>query len=240
MQANLDPKHRDRLAFLRIISGVYKKGMKVKHSRSRVEKLYTLSNAMSLFGQNREVVEVGYPGDVIGINNPGSFAIGDTLYSGTNRLSFPGIPSFSPEKFAYIRNTNPGNYKSFTKGLSQLIDEGAIQLLRHRGDESGTGLPILAAVGTLQFDVVLNRLKHEYHSDCTLEYIDAYTVARWVSCGWEVLDECQKKGKLLNTLVLRDRWQRPVILFMNSWSCERVESEEKDLGLCDWSIPPLI
>jgi peptide chain release factor 3 len=136
-QANLDPKHRDRLAYVRIVSGMYEKGMKVGHSRSKAGKKYNLAQAQALFGSDRTSVEVAYPGDVIGINNPGSFAIGDTLYTGAARVAFPGIPSFSPEKFSYIRSPNPSDYKSFRKGLDQLLDEGAVQALRQRNDEGG-------------------------------------------------------------------------------------------------------
>lgn len=114
-QANLDPKHRDRLAYVRIVSGVYEKGMKVGHSRSKPSKKYNLAQAQALFGSDRTAVEIAYPGDVIGINNPGNFAIGDTLYTGTSKISYPGIPSFSPEKFAYIRAPNPSSYKAFQK-----------------------------------------------------------------------------------------------------------------------------
>lgn len=102
-QANLDPKHRDRLAYVRVVSGTYRKGMKVGHSRSKSGKKYNLAQAQALFGNDREAVEVAYPGDVIGINNPGNFAIGDTLFTGSQKVAFPGIPSFSPEKFAYSK-----------------------------------------------------------------------------------------------------------------------------------------
>ena len=113
LQANLDPKHRDRMAFVRICSGVFRKGMKVQHSRTR--RAVNLSSAQTLFAQEREAVVEAYPGDVIGIHNPGIFAIGDTIYTGSRRVSYPGIPSFSPEKFAYIRNPNPSTYKKFQK-----------------------------------------------------------------------------------------------------------------------------
>jgi peptide chain release factor 3 len=136
-QANLDPKHRDRLAYVRVVSGRYEKGMKVGHSRSKANKKYNLAQAQALFGSDRSSVEVAYPGDVIGINNPGCFAIGDTLYTGVDRVAFPGIPSFSPEKFAYIRSPNPSDYKSFRKGMDQLLDEGAVQALRQRNDDGG-------------------------------------------------------------------------------------------------------
>lgn len=113
LQANLDPKHRDRMAFVRICSGVFRKGMKVQHSRMR--RAINLSSAQALFAQEREAVVEAYPGDVIGIHNPGVFAIGDTIYTGSKRIVYPGIPSFSPEKFAFIRNPNPAAYKKFQK-----------------------------------------------------------------------------------------------------------------------------
>ena len=113
LQANLDPKHRDRMAFVRICSGVFRKGMKVQHSR--MKRSINLTSAQSLFAQEREAIVEAYPGDVIGIHNPGIFAIGDTIYSGSRRVVYPGIPSFSPEKFAYIRNANPSYYKKFQK-----------------------------------------------------------------------------------------------------------------------------
>jgi peptide chain release factor 3 len=136
-QANLDPKHRDRLSYVRVVSGTYEKGLKVGHSRSKAGKKYNLAQAQALFGSDRSTVDIAYPGDVIGINNPGNFAIGDTLFTGNSRIAFPGIPSFSPEKFAYIRSPNPSDYKSFRKGLDQLLDEGAIQALRQRNDDGG-------------------------------------------------------------------------------------------------------
>lgn len=136
-QANLDPKHRDRLAYVRVVSGTYEKGMKVGHSRSKAGKKYSLAQAQALFGSDRSSVEIAYPGDVIGINNPGSFAIGDTLFTGNSRIAFPGIPCFSPERFAYIRAPNPSSYKAFRKGMDQLLDEGAVQALRQRKDDGG-------------------------------------------------------------------------------------------------------
>lgn len=111
--------------------------MKVGHSRSKAGKKFNLAQAQALFGSDRSSVDVAYPGDVIGINNPGCFAIGDTLYTGVSRVAFPGIPSFSPEKFAYIRSPNPSDYKAFRKGMDQLLDEGAIQALRQRNDDGG-------------------------------------------------------------------------------------------------------
>ena len=236
-QANLDPKHRDRLAYIRIVSGSFQKGMKVGHSRSKPGKKYNLAQAQTLFGSDRESVEVAYPGDVIGINNPGNFAIGDTLYTGNEKIAFPGIPSFSPEIFAYIRNPDTSKYKSFSKGIDQLLAEGAVQALRQRNDEGGGPL-ILAAVGQLQFEVVQARLKAEYGVDSDLEMI-GYNLARWADGGWDAVDKADADGKLFGIMIVQDRWQRPVLLFRNDWKAAGITEEEKYLQLQPWSKPPM-
>mmetsp|Transcript_14777 Transcript_14777/g.60045 ORF Transcript_14777/g.60045 Transcript_14777/m.60045 type:complete len:431 (+) Transcript_14777:689-1981(+) len=123
LQANMDPRHRDRLAFIRIVSGRYERGMKVLHSRLGARQI-NLNQAQKLFADDRESVQVAFPGDIVGLNNPGLFSIGDTIYCGSEKVVFPGIPSFSPEIFAYLRNPNPSNYKNFKKGLQQLLEEG--------------------------------------------------------------------------------------------------------------------
>jgi peptide chain release factor 3 len=234
-QANLDPKHRDRLAYVRIVSGVYEKGMKVGHSRSKSGKKYNLAQAQALFGSDRSSIEIAYPGDVIGINNPGNFAIGDTLFTG-KRLAFPGIPSFSPEKFGYIRSPNPSDYKSFRKGMDQLLDEGAIQALRQRNDDGGGPL-MLAAVGQLQFEVVQARLQTEYNVESAMEPL-GYDLARWVDGGWEAVDKADAAGKLFGIMIVQDRWKRPVLLFRNEWKAASLGDEEKYLQLKPWSQPP--
>lgn len=235
-QANLDPKHRDRLAYVRVVSGVYEKGMKVGHSRSKPTKKYNLAQAQALFGSDRSSVEIAYPGDVIGINNPGNFAIGDTLYTGNTKVAFPGIPSFSPEKFAYIRSPNPSDYKAFRKGLDQLLDEGAVQALRQRNDDGGGPL-MLAAVGQLQFEVVQARLKNEYGVDSIMEPL-SYSLARWVDGGWDAVDKADEDGKLFGIMIVQDRWARPVLLFRNDWKAASLAEEEKYLELKPWSQPP--
>ena len=236
MQANLDLKHRDRLAYVRVVSGKYEKGMKVKHSRSKQGKTYTLAAAQALFGQDRETVESAYPGDVIGINNPGLFSIGDTLFTGPSKITFPGIPSFSPEKFSYIRNPNPSSYKSFSKGLTQLLAEGAIQMLRPRNDD-GSSTAILAAVGELQFEVVTARLKDEYGVAAEMEPL-GYSLARWANGGWPAIDKADAGGKLFNTLILEDQWKRPVVLFRNDWKAADLERDEEELELVPYALPP--
>ncbi|KAL3940390.1 MAG: hypothetical protein SGBAC_005066 [Bacillariaceae sp.] len=235
-QANLDPKHRDRLAYVRVVSGVYEKGMKVGHSRSKPNKKFNLAQAQALFGSDRSSVDVAYPGDVIGINNPGCFAIGDTLYTGANRVAFPGIPSFSPEKFAYIRSPNPSDYKSFRKGMDQLLDEGAVQALRQRNDDGGGPL-MLAAVGQLQFEVVQARLTEEYGVESMMEPL-TYSLARWVDAGWDAVDKADADGKLFGIMIVQDRWKRPVLLFRNDWKAASLADEEKYLELAPWSSPP--
>jgi peptide chain release factor 3 len=235
-QANLDPKHRDRLAYVRVISGKYEKGMKVSHSRSKLGKKYNLAQAQALFGADRSSVEEAFPGDVIGINNPGNFAIGDTLFTGTARVAFPGIPSFSPEKFSYIRSPNPSDYKAFRKGMDQLLDEGAVQALRQRNDDGGGPL-MLAAVGQLQFEVVQARLKSEYGVECIMEPL-GYSLARWVEGGWDAVDKADADGKLFGIMIVQDRWKRPVLLFRSDWKAASLAEEAGHLELKPWSQPP--
>jgi peptide chain release factor 3 len=173
---------------------------------------------------------------VIGINNPGNFAIGDTLFTGSKPVSFPGIPSFSPEKFAYIRSPNPSDYKAFRKGMDQLLDEGAIQALRQRNDDGGGPL-MLAAVGQLQFEVVQARLRNEYKVESIMEPI-GYSLARWVDGGWEAVEKADVDGKLFGIMIVQDRWKRPVLLFRNDWKASSLAQDEKYLQLKPWSQPP--
>jgi peptide chain release factor 3 len=237
LQANMDPKHRDRLAFVRIFSGVFEKGMKVGHSRLPGKSI-ALTRPQTLFAADRYSVETAYAGDVVGLNNPGVFAIGDTIYAeGADRVSFPGIPSFSPELFAYVKNPNPSTYKNFRKGLRQLLEEGAVQMLRAKEDQ-GNEDPILAAVGQLQFEVVQRRLQDEYNVESKLEPL-GFSVARWVvgpGDPWEALTDC---GRLFNVFFAKDRWDRPVLLFKNEWSLNSLIQDKPDLELAPWAFAPV-
>ncbi len=228
LQANMDPKHRDRVAFARVCSGKFEKDMTVIHARSG--KPIRLSHAQKLFGQGREALETAYAGDVIGLNNPGTFAIGDTLYVGQKK-QFARIPTFSPELFAYLRNPEPAKFKQFHKGVSELREEGAIQIL-FSTDESKRD-PILGAVGQLQFEVVQYRLQHEYGVETRLEMLP-YSVARWVVDGWEALEAA---GRLFNTFVVKDNLDRPVLLFKNRWNLDQVQADCPKLKLS--AIAPL-
>jgi peptide chain release factor 3 len=222
LQANMDPKHRDRVAFVRVCSGKFEKDMVVTHARSG--KNVRLSHPQKLFAQGRESLDEAFPGDVLGLNNPGVFAIGDTIYQG-QRLEYEGIPCFSPELFAYLKNPNPSKFKQFHKGVTELREEGAVQIM-FSADESKRD-PILAAVGQLQFEVVQFRLQNEYNVETRIEPLP-YSVARWVAGGWDALE---KVGRLFNTVTVKDSWNRPVLLFRNEWNCQQVQADHPELEL---------
>jgi peptide chain release factor 3 len=174
IQANMDPAHHDRIAFLRICSGKFTRGMRVTHHR--IGKQMALNNATIFMAQDRANVEEAYSGDIIGIHNHGTIRIGDT-FSEKEPLQFTGIPNFAPEHFRRVRLKNPMKSKQLHKGLVQLSEEGAIQVFRTL---LGGDL-ILGAVGILQFDVTMARLEAEYGVDAVYEPVD-YSTARWVDC----------------------------------------------------------
>jgi peptide chain release factor 3 len=229
LQANMDPRHRDRVAFVRVCSGRFEKDMSVRHARSG--RTIRLSRPQKLFGQDREVVEDAYPGDVIGLNNPGMFAIGDTLYVGP-KVEYEGIPCFTPEIFSWLRNPNPSAFKSFRKGVNELREEGAVQVL-YDTDPSRRD-PILAAVGQLQLEVVQYRLEHEYGVKTRLEPLE-FAVARWVSGGWPALE---RVGRLFNCRTVRDAWDRPVLLFRNNWNLNQLAEDHPELELS--AVAPVV
>lgn len=173
IQANMDPQHRDRIAFVRICSGKYQKNIKLQHVR--LEREIQINNALTFMAGDRERADEAYPGDIIGLHNHGTIQIGDTFTKGEN-LKFTGIPHFAPELFKRVRLKDPLKSKALLKGLMQLSEEGATQLFRplHSNDL------ILGAVGSLQFDVVAHRLKFEYNVDCDYDVINVYA-ARWVN-----------------------------------------------------------
>jgi len=177
IQANMDPMHRDRVAFMRVCSGTFNGGMKAFHVRSGKE--MKLANALTFMASDREIVSTAFPGDVIGIHNHGTISIGDAFSEG-EALSFTGIPSFAPELFRRARLRDPLKMKQLQKGLAQLSEEGATQFFRPLMSND----LILGAVGVLQFDVVAYRLKDEYGVDCSFENITVAT-ARWIRCADE-------------------------------------------------------
>lgn len=174
IQANMDPNHRDRIAFLRICSGHYEKGMKA--FQVRLGKQVQLANALTFMAKEREHVEEAWAGDIVGLHNHGTIQIGDTFTLG-EVMKFTGVPNFAPELFKRVRLKDPLKMKALLKGLIQLSEEGATQLFRPINNND----LILGAVGTLQFDVVAYRLLHEYGVECGYDEINVYT-ARWVHC----------------------------------------------------------
>jgi peptide chain release factor 3 len=172
IQANMDPKHRDRIAFLRVCSGRFERGMKIKQVATG--KQLAVNNAITFMAQDRTTMDEAYSGDIIGIPNHGTVKLGDTFTEGED-LKFIGIPSFAPEFFRRARLKNPLKMKQLQKGLHQLAEEGASQLFRPLMSND----LILGAVGILQFDVVAHRLEHEYGVDVIFESYDCST-ARWL------------------------------------------------------------
>ncbi len=223
LQANMDPRHRDCLAFVRVCSGEFEKDMTV--SNARTGKKIRLTRPQKVFAQDRESVEDGYAGDVIGLNNPGAFTIGDTIYTG-QKLAYPPIPTFPPELFARLRNVNPSFAKKFQKGIAQLEEEKAVQIL-YPGHGGSSQEPILAAVGELQFEVAQYRLKAEYGVESQLDSLP-YVAARWVTAGWDVLLGI---GNLYETGIFKDRADQPVLLFRSSWHLEHIVKEHPELKL---------
>jgi peptide chain release factor 3 len=180
IQANMDPAHRDRIAFLRICSGSYRKGMKMRHVR--IGRDVQISNALTFMAADRDHVEEAFSGDIIGLHNHGTIRIGDTFTQGED-LKFTGIPNFAPELFRRAVLRDPLRMKALQKGLAQLCEEGATQLIRPLKNND----LILGAVGMLQFDVVAHRLKGEYGVECQFEPV-AVATARWVECDSELVE----------------------------------------------------
>ena len=174
IHANMDPKHRDRIAFLRVCSGAYKKGMKIKHTR--IGKDVRISDAVTFLAGDRASAEEAYPGDILGLHNHGTIQIGDTFTEGED-LQFTGIPHFAPELFRRVRLKDPLKTKQLQKGLTQLSEEGATQVfMPYKNNDL-----IVGAVGVLQFDVVAFRLLDEYKAEAVYDQISVHT-ARWIKC----------------------------------------------------------
>ncbi|MGM0578695.1 MAG: peptide chain release factor 3 [Myxococcota bacterium] len=207
IQANMDTSHRDRIAFLRICSGRFVKGMETKNVRQG--KKIRLKNPSSFMARERSTVEEAWAGDIVGLYDPGIFRIGDTLSTGRD-VRFEGIPHFSPELFQRIRVADPLRRKQLNKGLEQLAEEGAIQLF---ADYTTEKLDIVGAVGTLQFDVLAHRLKSEYKVEAILEPLP-FTACRWV-VGEGFDPKTFRRGQ--GNICARDRDGHPVVLFKNTW-----------------------
>lgn len=211
IQANMDPRHRDRIAFVRVCTGKFERDMVVTHNRTG--KKIRLSNSHKLFAQERETVDEAFPGDIIGLVGLSEFGIGDTLTI-DHSIAYKEIPRFTPETFAFLHNPNTGKYKQFRQGLDQLLQEGVIQILHLK--DSAMKIPLLAAVGPLQFEVVQYRLETEYGAESRLEQAP-WTVIRWLpgELKEEELDALQLPT---GARIAFDNQNKPVILFSTEWS----------------------
>ncbi len=223
IQANMNPAHRDRIAFIRICSGRFKRGMQVYHVQGGKE--VKLTQPQQFMAQDRAIVEEAYPGDILGIFDPGIFKIGDTLCEGTERFKFDGIPVFPAEHFARISPKDSMKRKQFIKGIDQLSEEGAIQLFKQ--PNTGMESVIAGAVGELQFEVLEHRLKHEYGVDLRLHRL-SFRFARWLSSEVEDLDKINLAS---STMIVEDNNGRLVLLFENDWSIRWALERNKGLSL---------
>ena len=221
VQANMDPAHRDRVAFVRVCSGRFERGMVLTHAATG--RPFATKYAQAMFGQERETLETAFPGDVIGLVNATALRPGDTLYADIP-VSYPPIPSFAPEHFGVVRCKDAGKYKQFRRGIDQLDTEGVVQVLSSdlRGDQA----PVLAAVGPLQFDVVLHRLEHEFGAKSELSHLD-YEIARLTDeAGVEVLAGAR------GAEVLTRRLDGALLaLFADKWRLNAIRRDNPSLRL---------
>lgn len=216
IQANMDPRHRDRVAFVRVCSGRFTKDMTL--TNSRLAKSLRASRAYRFFGRDREIIKVAYAGDIIGLVNPGRFLIGDTLHSGPT-LRFPDLPRFPAEHFGRIRSKDT-RYKQFDEGVKQLEEEGLMQVFFL---SAGRREPIIGVVGALQYDVIASRLKNEYGVMAEIQPVE-YAAARWFSSA----DVPSPGG---SNVMAVDRHDRDVILFESEWGLRYFERHHPDVVL---------
>ena len=204
IHANMDPKHRDRLAFVKIVSGTFKRNTPYLHVRQK--KKFKFSSPNAFFAEKKEIVEESFPGDIVGLHDTGNFKIGDTLTEG-EVLNFKGIPSFSPEHFRYVNNADPLKSKQLYKGLDQLMDEGVAQLFTL----DMNGRKIIGTVGALQYEVIQYRLEHEYGAKCTYENIHVHK-ACWVQAEDEKSEEFKEFKRVKQRYLAKDKQGQLVFL----------------------------
>ena len=224
IQANMNPAHRDRLAFIRICSGKFERNMEVFHPAS--DKIMRLSQPQQFLAQDREIIDEAYPGDIVGLFDPGVFGIGDTLCPDGENFAFEAFPVFPPEKFARVEAKDTMKRKQFVKGIEQLTQEGAIQLFKQAG--VGSESYIVGTVGTLQFEVLEYRLKSEYHVDLVLT-MQPFEVARWLKFeDGRAVTPADLKGADRGMFVY-DKNENPVLLVNNEWALGWIRDNNPDL-----------
>jgi len=221
IHANMDPKHRDRLAFVKIVSGTFKRNTPYFHVRHQKKLKFSSPNAF--FAEKKEVVDESFPGDIVGLHDTGNFKIGDTLTAG-EQIQYKGIPSFSPEHFRFINNADPMKAKQLSKGIDQLMDEGVAQLFTLNLN----GRKVIGTVGALQFEVIQYRLEHEYTAKCTFENFNVHK-ACWISCEDEenknFLDFLQVKQKFL----AKDKQGQLVYLADSAFSLQMAQQKYPEI-----------
>lgn len=217
IHANMDPKHRDRLAFIKIVSGEFKRNTPYLHVRNNKKMKFSSPNAF--FAEKKEIVDVSYPGDIVGLHDTGNFKIGDTLTEG-EIINYKGIPSFSPEHFRYINNADPLKSKQLYKGIDQLMDEGVAQLFTLELN----GRKVIGTVGALQYEVIQYRLEHEYGAKCTYENLNVYK-ACWVDPEDPKNDEYKDFLRVKQRFLAKDKQGQLVFLADSAFSLQMTEQK---------------
>lgn len=220
VQAGMDRNHRDSLAFMRVVSGVFERGMQVTHAQSG--RSFSTKYALTVFGRTRATVEAAYPGDIVGLVNAGSLAPGDTIYSG-KKVQFPPMPQFAPEHFRTLRAKSLGTYKQFRKALEQLDSEGVVQILRN--DARGDANPVMAAVGPMQFEVMQARMDVEYNVETVADPVP-YSVARRTDA-----ESAPMLAKQRGVEIFTRTDGELIALFGDKWKLAFVEKEHPELTM---------
>lgn len=220
VQAGMDKNHRDSLAFMRIVSGEFDRGMQVTHAQSG--RSFSTKYALTVFGRTRSTVETAFPGDIVGLVNAGSLAPGDTIYAG-RKVQFPPMPQFAPEHFRTLRAKSLGKYKQFRKALDQLAAEGVVQILRN--DARGDAAPVMAAVGPMQFEVMMARMENEYNVETVADPIP-YSVARRTTAA-----TAPELGKQRGVEIFTRTDGELVALFGDKWKLAFIEKEHPEFEL---------
>jgi peptide chain release factor 3 len=217
IHANMDPKHRDRLAFIKIVSGKFERNTPYLHVRHNKKLKFSSPNAF--FAERKEIVDVSYPGDIVGLHDTGNFKIGDTLTEG-EELRYKGIPSFSPEHFRYINNADPMKSKQLEKGIDQLMDEGVAQLFILELN----GRKVIGTVGALQFEVIQYRLEHEYGAKCTYENLNVHK-ACWVDPEDPKSEEFKDFKRVKSKFLAHDKRGQLVFLADSAFSLQMAQQK---------------
>ena len=217
IHANMDPKHRDRLAFIKIVSGVFKRNTPYLHVR--LDKKLKFSSPNAFFAEKKQIVDESFPGDIVGLHDTGNFKIGDTLTSG-EKLNYKGVPSFSPEHFRYINNADPMKSKQLHKGISQLMDEGVAQLFTL----DLNGRKVIGTVGALQYEVIQYRLEHEYGAKCSYENLNVHK-ACWVEVEDEKDPEFLDFKRVKQKFLARDKENKMVFFADSSFSLQMTQQK---------------